>query len=102
MRISHFCRSPAERAETLASKRHAKRHALEKRLDFLCFLAPIDDSGQLVARQHEIFGHRHRRHQREMLVDHAETERMGGARIVDRLLAAADHDGALRRAGNSP
>ena len=32
-----------------------------------------------------------------MLVNHAETERMGGTRIVDRLLAAADNNFARVR-----
>ncbi len=79
------------------TKRHLERHAIEKGLQLLSFFFPVDDGGHIVARQHEIFGDRHRRHQREMLVDHAETERVGILRICDRLFSAADKNGAFRR-----
>ncbi len=61
-------------------ERHAERHAREERLERLALLAPVDHGRQLGARQHQVLRHRHRRHQGEMLVDHAEAERVGGAR----------------------
>ena len=68
----------------------------------LLLLRPVDHGRHVVARQHQVFGDRHRRHQGEVLVDHAEAERMRVLRIGDRLLAAADDDVALGRRGNSP
>ena len=46
----------------------------------------------MVARQHQVLGNRHRRHQREVLIDHAQPERMSNARVVDIALAPAHHD----------
>ena len=59
----------------------------EKAFQCACVSArPVDHRRHVVARQHQILRHRHRRHQREMLIDHAEAERMRGARIADDLL----------------
>ncbi len=78
-------------------ERHLERHARQKSFQFLLFLAPVDDGGNVVARQHQVFGHRHRGHQREMLIHHAEAECVGVLRIGDRLFAAADQHIALGR-----
>ena len=59
-------------------------------------------AGSVGAREHEILGHRHGRHRGEVLVDHAEAERVRRARIVDRLFAAVDQDVARVGAGSSP
>ena len=60
-------------------------------------MAQLIDGRNVVARQHQVFGDRHRRHQREMLIHHAEAERVGVLRIGDRLFAAADQHLALGR-----
>ncbi len=86
----------------LGVERHLERHPRQKRLEFLLLLGPVDHGRHVVARQHQVFGHRHRRHQRKMLVDHAEPERVGVLRIGDRLFAAADQHVALGRRGSSP
>ena len=78
-------------------ERHPERHAREERFEVLFFPGPIDNGRDIVARQHQVFGYRHRRHQREMLVHHAEAKRVGVLRIGDRLLAAADQHLALGR-----
>ena len=78
-------------------ERHLERHPRQERFQFLLFLAPVDHRRDVVARQHQVFGDRHRRHQREMLVDHAEPECVGVLRIGDRLLAAADQHVAFGR-----
>ena len=72
----------------LGVERHAKRHARQKFLERLALARPVDDRRHVVARQHEILRDRHRRHQREVLIDHAEAERVRGARIADDLLRA--------------
>ena len=78
-------------------ERHLERHPREKCFEFLLFPGPVDDRRDVVARQHQVFGDRHRRHQREMLIDHAEAERVGVLRVGDRLFAAADQHVALGR-----
>ncbi len=81
----------------LGIERHLERHPREKRFERLLLLAPVDHGRHVVARQHEVLGDRHRRHQREVLVDHAEPERMRVLRIGDRLFAAADQHVARGR-----
>ena len=76
----------------LCVERNAERHAVQKRFERLALARPVHDGGHVVARQYEVLRHRHRRHQREVLVDHAEAERMRRARIADHLLAVADDD----------
>ncbi len=78
----------------LGIERYAERHAVEERLDLLGLLAPVHNGRQFGAREHEVLRHRHGRHQREMLVDHAQTKRMRRARAVDGLLALPDEDTA--------
>ncbi len=102
MRISHFWRSPAEIADTFASSGTLNGIRAEERLELASFLAPVDHRRYVVARQHQVFGDRHRRHQREVLVDHAEPERVRVLGIGDRLFVAVDQDVALGRRGNSP
>jgi hypothetical protein len=74
----------------LGIERHAKRHAGEKLLQCLALACPIDHRRHMVARQHEILGDRHRRHEREVLIDHAQPERVRGSRIADHLLPVID------------
>ena len=78
----------------LGAERNAERHAVEKGLELGGLLAPVHHGGKLGARQHEILGHGHGRDRGEVLVDHAEAERMRGARVFDRLLAVVDQDAA--------
>ena len=73
-------------------ERNAKRHARQKFFQRLALARPVNDRRHMVARQHEILRHRHRRHQREVLIDHAEAERMRGARIADDLLPVVDDE----------
>jgi len=51
---------------------------------------PVDDRAQPAAREREVLGDRHRRHQREVLIDHADAERTGGLRRADVALAAVE------------
>jgi hypothetical protein len=74
----------------LGVERHAKRHVREKLFQRLAFARPVHHRGNVIARQHEILRHRHGRHRGEVLIDHAETQRMRGARIADDLLAVID------------
>ena len=53
---------------------------------------PVDDRGHLVARHHEVLRHRHARHQGEMLVHHADAERVGVVRRSDVTLATGHGD----------
>ena len=78
-------------------ERHLERHPRQKRLEFLLLLGPVHHGGHVVARQHQVFRDRHRRHQGKMLVDHAEPERVRVLGVGNRLLAAADQDVALGR-----
>ena len=79
----------------LGAERDLERHPGQERVQLLHLLRPVHHGRDVVARQHEILGDRHRRHQREVLVDHAEAERVGVLRIGDGLLAASDQDVAL-------
>ena len=78
-------------------ERHLERHPRKERFQLLLFLGPVHDGRNVVARQHQVFGDRHRRHQRKMLIHHAKPERVGILRIGDRLLAAADQHVAFGR-----
>ena len=53
---------------------------------------PVDDRGHLVAGHHEVLGHGHARYQREVLVHHADPERVGVVRRSDVTLAAGHRD----------
>ena len=86
----------------LGIERHAERHARQKFFQRLALACPIDHRGHMVARQHEIFRDRHGRHEREMLIDHAEAERVRGARIVDDLLPVIDQQLAVVGLVDSP
>ena len=79
----------------LGVERHAERHARQKLFERLALARPVDDRRHMVARQHEILRNRHGRHEREVLIDHAEAERVRGARIVDDLLPVIDHQLAV-------
>ena len=81
----------------LGAERNAERHAVEKGLELAGLLAPVDHGGKLGTRQHEILGHGHGRHRGEVLVDHAEAERVRGARILDLPLAVVDQHVAVVR-----
>ncbi len=76
-------------------ERHPERHAVEERLERFHLLLPVDDRRRVGAADHEVLGAGQRRHQGEMLVDHADAERAGIARIADRDLLAAEQDLAL-------
>ena len=78
-------------------ERHLERHPREKGCQLLLFLGPLEHCRYVVARQHQIFGDRHRRHQRKMLIDHAKAERMRVLWVGDRLFAPADQHVAFGR-----
>ena len=63
-------------------ERHAERHAVEERLQLAPLLAPVDDRRRVGAAGDEILGGGQRGHQREMLIDHADAERLRVARIA--------------------
>ena len=71
-------------------ERHAERHAGEERLEPVALLAPVDDARRVGAAGDEILRRRQRGHEREMLVDHADAERLRVARIVHRDLGAVE------------
>ena len=71
-----------------------ERHRGHERGQPRPLLRPAHDDRHVVARHHEVLGHRHARYQREVLVDHADAERVGVVRRADVSLAAADHDAA--------
>ena len=81
----------------LGAERNAERHAVEKGFELAGLLAPIHHRRQLGARQHEVLGHGHGRNRGEVLVDHAEAERVSGARILDCLLVVVDQNVARIR-----
>ncbi len=67
-----------------------KRHLAQKRLHRLTLDVPADHGGQIVLAEDEVLGHGHARHQREMLVHHAEPEAVSVARPGDVVLLAID------------
>jgi hypothetical protein len=79
----------------LGVHRDAERHALEKGFELRLLLLPVDDGRKLRARQHEVLRHRHGGYRSEMLIDHAEPERVRGVRIFNYLLSVADYEFAL-------
>ena len=81
----------------LGTERNAERHAREEGFQLLRLAPPVDHRRQRGACQHEILRHGHGRDRGEVLIDHAEAERVRGARIVDRLFAAVDQDVARVR-----
>ena len=79
-------------------ERHAERHALKKRLERLALLAPIDEGGRVGAARDQILGRGQRRHEGEMLIDHADAERLRVARIAhDDLFAVEQQASAVGR-----
>lgn len=54
---------------------------------------PVDHRRQRLVPEHQVLGHRHARHQREVLVDHAETQMAGLSGIGDRNLLAVNGEG---------
>ena len=73
-------------------QRNFERHARQEVIEALPLCLPIDDKRHVGARHHQIFGGGHRRYQREMLVDHAETETIGVLRLSDAFLSVADDE----------
>src|SRR5215469_7440787 len=72
-------------------ERHPERHGLHEGGERGALLAPLDYLRCVRATDDEVFRPTQRRHQREVLVDHAESERRGGAWRIDDLLAPLDH-----------
>ena len=71
-----------------------ERHVRHERPQVVALRAPVDHEGQNGARQDEVLGHAHVRHEREVLVDHAHAERLRLARALDLHLGAVDEDPA--------
>ena len=69
-----------------------ERHGLQEPLEAGELLLPVDDGGQGILAQHQVLGHRHARHQGEVLIDHAEAQVMGLARVGDVPNLARDPD----------
>ena len=79
-------------------ERHAKRHAVEKLVEPAHLFLPVDDGGCIGAADDEIFRAGQRRHQREMLIHHADAVRAGVTWIADRHFLAVEQDlAAIRR-----
>ncbi len=73
-------------------ERHAERHARQELFEHGAFLAPVDDLRRIGAADDQIFGGGERRHQREMLIDHADAERLSVLGIGDSYLLAIEFD----------
>ena len=69
-----------------------ERDRLHEAGEPLALAAPGDHGGHVVARHDQVLRHRHARHQREVLVDHADAERVGIVRGANGLLARSHHD----------
>ncbi len=82
-----------ERAD-LGVQRDLERHAAHELFQLAEFAAPVDYAGHVTARHHEVLGHGHRRHQGEMLVDHAEAESVGIGGPLDRDLVVVHQERA--------
>ena len=78
-------------------ERHLERHALEEFFQRRHLLAPVDHRRRVGAADHQVLGRGQRRHQREVLIDHADAVGVGDARIVDFDLVAVDHHLAAGR-----
>src|SRR6516165_7081354 len=72
-------------------ERHPERHSLHEGGERGALLAPLDYLWRVCATDDEVFRPTQRRHQREVLVDHAESKRRGSARRIDDLLAPLNH-----------
>ena len=77
-------------------KRHAERHAVEEGVECRNFLLPVDHGRRVGAADHQVFGAGQRRHQREVLVDHADATGARVARIANVDFVAIEHHGAAR------
>ena len=73
-------------------QRHLERHAFHELLQAGDFLAPVDHGRNVLARHHQVFGDGHRRYQGEVLVHHAEAERIGVGGTLDRGFASVDDE----------
>src|SRR5208283_6179705 len=73
-------------------ERHAERHAVEEGLQRLALLAPVDERGRVGAADDEILRRRQRGNQGEVLVDHADAERLRLARIAHGDFGAVDQE----------
>ena len=77
MRISTFCFSPADRLRTRARRIDAEGHRLHEVFELFRLGLPVDDGRHVLAGHDQVFDHGHVLDQREVLVDHADAERMG-------------------------
>src|SRR5206468_4202032 len=73
-------------------ERDFERHARHERIEALALPLPIDDERHVGARHDKILRSTHRGNQREMLVDHAETQTIRILRLRDRLLLPTDEE----------
>ena len=71
-------------------ERHAERHAVEELVERALLLLPVDHGRRIGAADHQILRAGQRRHQREVLVDHADAVGARIARIADRHLVAVE------------
>src|SRR5439155_6608111 len=72
-----------------------ERHVLQELVQPAMLGRPVDDERKVRARQREVLGHRHARHEREMLVHHPDPVSMRVARASDDALDVIDDHGAL-------
>jgi hypothetical protein len=78
-------------------ERHAERHAGQEGLEPIEFLPPVDHRGRVGAAGDEILGRRQRGHEGEMLIDHADSERLRVARILHVDFSLVEQKGSLVR-----
>ncbi len=83
-------------------ERDAKRHPLEEGFERPALLAPVDEGRRVGAADDEVLGRGQRRHQGEVLVDHADAERLRVARIAHRDLRRRRSRAGPCRACRSP
>ncbi len=76
----------------LGVERQLERHRFHELGKLGALLAPVDDARHVLARNHEVLRPGQRRHEREMLVDHAKPQRRRVLRACDRNLVAIDRD----------
>src|SRR5262249_41917305 len=58
-------------------ERNLERNRAHECIEALALFAPVDHQRDIVPRHHQVLGDRHARHEGEVLVHHADTERMG-------------------------
>ena len=83
-------------------ERRPERHAVEKAFEALSLLAPVDERRRVGAAHDEIFRRRQRRHEGEMLIDHANAEGLRVPGIAHGRLAPVEQQAGRGRECRSP